>query len=175
MKKSSWIIFLVNGMIAVLFGLMALFMEPASLEKVIKYFGYLLILGGLVMFFFSYQNMKKGRQYILLMVEAILAALVGAIISFYPGATLEIFFFLVGIWATILGLLQIIIAVQMKKKVSNHSVFTYSGIIALVFGILLFFYNSEASIILFKIIGVLAAVSGVMMVYLGIKVKRIKE
>jgi uncharacterized membrane protein HdeD (DUF308 family) len=175
MKKSSWIIFPVNGAIALLFGLMALFVEASDLLKVIKFFGFLLILGGAVLFYLSYRNMKTGKQYLLMMVEAIIAVLIGAIIAFYPGATLQIFLFLVGIWATILGLLQIFVAANMKKKVSNHSFFTYGGIVTLVFGILLFFYHSDASTILFKAIGILALAAGVMMIYLGVKVKGIKE
>jgi len=175
MKKSNWVIFLVNGIIAVLFGLMALFVPMTTIITLTKYFGIVLILGGLIMFYFSYQNMKAGKTYVLYMTEAFLAVIVGATILFYPKGSLQIFLILIGVWATIVGLLQIIIAVQMKKKVSNHGLFTINGVITLVFGLLLFFNPTGSIKVLFMVIGVIAVIAGLLLVYLGIKVKSMKE
>ena len=174
MKKSNWSIFLVNGLIAILFGLLVL-LAPEKIVTLTKYFGFLVLLGGLIMFFISFRNMQAKKSYLLLMSEAILAFLVGAVIAFYPGETLQIFLIMIGIWATIIGLLQIILSVQMRKKVSNHEMFTINGVITLVFGLLLF-YNPMGSIkVLFTVIGLLALVAGVLLVYLAFKVKGIAE
>lgn len=174
MKKSNWSIFLVNGLIAILFGLLVLFV-PDKIVTLTKFFGILLLVGGLIMFFISYRNMQAKKSYMLLMSEAILAFLVGAVITFYPGQTLQIFLIMIGIWATIIGLLQIIVSVQMKKKVSNHGMFTINGVITLVFGLLLF-YNPLGTVkILFTIIGLLALVAGLLLVYLSFKVKGIAD
>jgi uncharacterized membrane protein HdeD (DUF308 family) len=175
MKKSNWIIFLVNGLIAILFGLLALFVPLETIITLARYFGIIILLGGLIMFYISYQNMKAKKTYLLLMGEAILAILVGAVIAFYPSRSLEIFLILIGIWAVIMGLLQIIVAVQMRKKVSNHSMFTLNGVITLVFGLLLFFDPLATIKTLFIVIGLLALAAGVLLVYLGFKVKGIKD
>ncbi len=175
MKKSNWIIFLVNGLIAILFGLLALFVPVETIMTLTIYFGIFLLGGGLVMFFFSYKNMKARKPYLLLMSEAILAILVGAVIAFYPSGSLQIFLILVGIWATIIGLLQIVVAVQMRKKTSNHGMFTINGILTLVFGLLLFFNPLGTIKALFMVIGLIALVSGVLLVYLGFKVRGIRE
>lgn len=175
MKKSNWIIFLINGLIAVLFGLLALFVDIDKIVALTKFIGVFFLIGGLVAFYFSYRNMQAKKPYLLLMVGAIFAILIGAVIAFYPSETLKVFLILIGIWATITGLFQIIISVQMKKKVSNHSLFTLNGIITLIFGLLLF-YNPLGTIkVLFTIIGLLAVVAGVILVYLAFKVKGIKE
>jgi uncharacterized membrane protein HdeD (DUF308 family) len=174
MKKSNWSIFLVNGLIAVLFGLLVLFV-PEKIVTLTKYFGILVLLGGLIMFFFSYRNMQAKKSYLLLMSEAILAFLVGAVIAFYPSETLRIFLIMIGIWATIIGLLQIIVSVQMRKKVNNHEMFTINGVITLVFGLLLFYNPLGAIKLLFTIIGLLALIAGILLVYLAFKVKGIVE
>jgi len=171
MKKSNWIIFLVNGVIAILFGLLALFVPVETILTLTIYFGLLILLGGLIMFYFSYKNMKAHKPYFLLMAEAIFAILVGAVIAFYPKASLQIFLIMIGIWATIMGLMQIIVAVQMKGKVSNHSMFTLNGVITLVFGLLLFFNPMGAVKALFILIGLLALVAGLLLAYLGFKLK----
>jgi uncharacterized membrane protein HdeD (DUF308 family) len=174
MKKSNWIIFFINGLIAILFGLLALLVPKETILTLTIYFGVIILLAGLILFYFSFQNFKAKKPYLLLMLEAFLAVLVGAIITFYPGSSLKVFLTLIGVWATIMGLVQIIVAVQMKKKVSNHSMFTINGVITLVFGLLLFFNPVGAVTALFKVIGLLALIAGVLLVYLGFKVKGIK-
>jgi uncharacterized membrane protein HdeD (DUF308 family) len=175
MKKSSWIIFLVNGLIAILFGLLALFVPLETIVTLTKYFGFIILLGGLIMLFIAYGYMKAKKNYMLLMVESIFAALVGAVIAFYPHGSLQVFLILIGVWASIAGLFQIIVAVQMRKKVTNHMMFTLNGVITLIFGLLLF-YNPLGTVkSLFILIGLLAVVAGILLVYLAFKVRGIKE
>ena len=175
MKKSSWSIYLINGLIAILFGLLALLVPVATILTLTIYFGLLILLGGLIMFYVAYKNLQAKKSYLLLMAEAVLAILVGAVIAFNPSRSLQIFLVVIGIWATIMGLIQIIVSVQMKKKVSNHGMFTLNGIITLVFGLLLFF-NPEGTITaLLKVIGVLAVIAGLLLVYLAFKVKGIQD
>jgi uncharacterized membrane protein HdeD (DUF308 family) len=175
MKKSNWIIFLVNGVIAILFGLLALLVPVATILTLTMYFGLLLLLGGLIMFYISYRNLKAKKSYLLLMSEAIFAILVGAVIAFYPSLSLQVFLVMIGIWATIIGLIQIIVSVRMKGKVSNHGMFTINGVITLVFGLLLFFNPMGTIKALFFIIGLLAVIAGVLLVYLSFKIMGIVE
>jgi uncharacterized membrane protein HdeD (DUF308 family) len=175
MKKSNWSIFLINGLIAILFGLLALLVPIETILTLTIYFGLMILLGGLIMFYVAYRNMQAKKSYTLTMGEAILAILVGAVIAINPSHSLQFFLVLIGIWATIMGLLQIIVSVQMRKKVSNHGMFTINGVITLVFGLLLFYNPLGTANILFTIIGLLALVGGLLLVYLAFKIRGIKE
>jgi uncharacterized membrane protein HdeD (DUF308 family) len=175
MKKNNWVIFVTNGLIAILFGLLALFVPTETIITLTLYFGLLILLGGLIMFFVSYRNMKAKKSYQLLMIEAIFAILIGAVIAISPGQSLNLFLILVGIWAVAIGLLQIIVSVKLRKKVSNHYMFTFNGIITLVFGLLLFYNPVGTTRALLTVIGILALAAGVLLVYLGVKVKGIKD
>jgi uncharacterized membrane protein HdeD (DUF308 family) len=175
MKKSNWVIFFINGLIAIILGLVLLFVPGGTIHLAVRIFGVILLIAGLGMFYTAYQNMKSKKTYVLIMGESIIAIIAGAIVAIYPGRSLELFLNLVGIWAVALGLLQIIVAVQMKKKVRNHTLFTINGVITLVFGLLFFFNPLGTAKALLIIIGVMALVAGVLLVYLGLKVKGILE
>jgi len=175
MKKANWIVFVVNGVIAILFGLLALLVPSETILTMTLYFGLLILLGGLIMFYVSYKNLRAKKPYKLIMAEAIFAILVGAVILIYPKSSLQIFMIMIGIWASIMGLFQILIAVQMKGKVTNHSMYTLNGVITLVFGLLLFFNPIGAIKAVLVIIGILALVAGVLLVYLGLKLKGVKN
>jgi uncharacterized membrane protein HdeD (DUF308 family) len=175
MKKSNWIIFLANGLIALLFGLLLLFVAEATIYKLVRVFGVVLFLAGLVMFYSSYRNMKGGKNYMMVMAEAIIAVLIGLIIAVAPGKSLNLFLTLVGVWAVIMGLIQIIMTIRLRKKVSQHYLFSMNGILTLVFGLLLIYSPMATLGSLITIIGILAVLAGVVMIYLGFKVKGIKE
>jgi uncharacterized membrane protein HdeD (DUF308 family) len=175
MKKSNWIIFFVNGLIAILFSLLLLFVPESTILGVVRIFGIILLLSGLIIFYSSFKNMKAKKSYLLLMIEGIFAILIGAVIAINPGNSLNIFLILVGIWAVAMGLVQIIVAVQMRKKVSNHSLFTINGVITLVFGLLLFYNPMGTAKALLTVIGILALAAGVLLVYLAFKVRAMVE
>jgi uncharacterized membrane protein HdeD (DUF308 family) len=173
MRKNNWYMFIVNGLIAILFGIL-LFLHPDVIVNLTKYFGILILAGGAIMLVIAISNMKKEKPHALLLAEALAAILIGAVIAFYPKNTLQIFMVMIGIWATIIGLMQIIMAIQMKNKVSNHQIFTINGVITLVFGLLLFFNPMGGVRLLLYLIALLALASGVLLIYLGIKVKGAK-
>ncbi|MCU0370217.1 MAG: DUF308 domain-containing protein, partial [Bacteroidales bacterium] len=160
MKKSNWVIFFVNGIIAIVFGLLALLVPHETILTTTIYFGLFILLAGLITLYVSYKNSRAKKPYLLLMAEGILAVVVGGVIAFYPKSSLFIFLIMVGVWAVIMGLFQIVIAVQMRKKVSRHSLFTINGIITLVFGILLFFNPFGAVKALMAVIGLIALAAG---------------
>lgn len=175
MKRSNWYIFLVNGLIAILFGIILLLIKQTTINSTVRIFGGVIALSGLILFYISYRNMKSKKSYLMLMIEAIVAVLIGLIIAINPGQSFRLFMTLVGIWAAIMGLLQIIISLRMKKKVSNHLLFTVNGIITLVIGLLLFNSSVDTMGTLMKVVGILSLVAGSLMLYLGIMVKGIKE
>ncbi len=175
MKKNNWVLFVTNGVIAILFGLLVLFVGQATIISVVRIFGVVLVLAGLVLFYNSYRSMKLKNSYLVVMIQAIVAVLIGLIIAINPGQSLNLFLTLFGIWAAIMGLLQIIFAIRLRKKISNHLLFTFNGIITLVFGLLLFYSPIATLSSLLVIVGVLALLAGAVMVYLGLKVRGIRE
>ena len=175
MKKNNWVLFVTNGLIAILFGVLVLFVDQATIISLVRIFGVVLLVAGLVLFYYAYRSMKVKNSYLLLMIQAIVAVLIGLIVAINPGQSLNLFLTLVGIWAAIMGLLQIIVAIRLRKKVTNHLLFTLNGIITLMVGLLLFYSPMATLGTLLMIVGVLALVAGVVMVYLGVKVRGVKE
>lgn len=175
MKKNNWVVFVTNGIIALLFGLLILFVGQATIIGLVRIFGIVLLVAGLILFYFSYRSMKAKKSYLMVMIEAIVGVVIGLIMAINPGQSLNLFLTLVGVWAAIMGLLQIIMAIRLRKKISNPMLFTFNGIITLVVGLLLFYSPMATLGTLLIIIGVLSVLAGILMIYLGFKVKGIRE
>lgn len=174
MKKNNWILFLINGIIAILLGLMAIFVPSESIIAVARYFGLVVLIAGVVIFILSLNKKESEQNTVVTILEAIMAIIIGLIILFYTKQTLTIFAFLMAIWAVVIGLLQLALALWVKSPKINNSLLATSGFIALVFGIILFF-NPFESIKAFTVIaGIIALFVGLLMVYFAIRIRSLK-
>ena len=104
------------------------------------------------------------------MAEAIFAILIGAVIAFYPKESLQIFLIMIGIWAAIMGLLQIIVAVQMKEE-SQQSQYVHPerGDHAGLWPVIVF--NPMGAIKPYSWLSDYWPGAGLLLVYLGFKVR----
>jgi len=115
--------------------------------------------------------MNKNTRRIFL-INGIIALLFGMLLLIVPakemlsilGSVGQVLF---GTWAVILGLLQIILAPRLRKKVRHHLLLTINGIITLAFGLLLFYYPLELGKAVTLATGAMAVIAGMMMVLRG--------
>lgn len=168
----NWRILTINGIIALIFGAFALFIPQGTIVTIAKYFGFVLLLGGFVLLIFALMKKQKKQDYGLLIFEGIVTLVIGLIILLFTRQTLELFVILIGIWAIILGILQLVMLAGINEPGSNKKVLLINGLITLAFGILIFFNPFQAAIIFTRIIGLIALVFGILMIYLSIQLSK---
>ena len=137
-----------------------------------KYFGFLIIIAGIVMGIGSFRKVQNNQPSIWLLVEAVIIIILGAIILLYTEQTLAIFAIIMGIWAIAISILQFILLLNIKGQATNKNLILLNAIITLAFGIILFF-NPFAGLKIFTIlIGLVALVMGVLMILIAFNVKK---
>ncbi|NCC71858.1 MAG: hypothetical protein EOM06_00550 [Sphingobacteriia bacterium] len=166
---------IINGIIALLFGVFALFVPQETAKSVAVYFGFLLLLGGLIGMYVSIKNMQHGKHWLFNVFGSLLGILVGIFIVIYTRRSIEIFAIIMGIWATILGVIQLILFFNLQKNAENKRLILFSGILSIVFGGILFFNPFESIVAILVIVGILALIFGLLLIYLGLAVRRDKQ
>jgi uncharacterized membrane protein HdeD (DUF308 family) len=174
MKQSNWLTFLINGIIALIIGLLLLFVPNETILTITKYFAILLMIAGVVLLSVAIRNLRSDLPYILLMAEAVAAILIGLLLIIYTRQSLEMFVILMGIWALIIGIVQMILAVRLKEKIGNYSLLLINGILTAALGIMLFFNPFQSLIVLGYIVGVLAVGVGILLIYFSVRIKTIE-
>ena len=142
MKKqrySNWWFFGLNGIIAILFGLLLLFYTQETIKTMVFLFGIVILLTGLAMLGTAIINLKKEKKTGMLLFESIVTVAVGIIIMIFKEKSLEFFFIIIGVWAVVLGLVQLVILVNMKSELSGKNIFLFNGLLTIAMGVLLFF------------------------------------
>lgn len=166
---------LINGILAILFGLFAIFVPTETSLTVVKYFGAVLIIGGVFGLINAIQLMKKKYEYVSTLVSSIISILLGLFIVIYTHKSLELFAIIMGIWALILGLVQLFIALKLPLAGNNKNVFIFNSIITLLFGLILLFNPFGSMVALVILVGVMALIAGLILVYFSFVINKIEN
>lgn len=162
--------FSLNGIIALFFGLLAIFSPINTLKVIIMYFGIILLITAIAMLIGVYSNMKKKLDYGTDLISALVTLGLGAVLTFFTEQTLEVFVVVLGVWAILIGIGQFMISAALKNKGDKRFIL-YSGIFTVAFGILLFFNPFAMAGIAVIITGVMAIIIGIVLISFGFRLK----
>jgi len=173
LQKNWWVI-AINGIIAILFGALILYDSETVLISISMYFGLLVLIGGLLLLMGAYDQRKKEGNHKMLFVEGVIMSIIGILIMVFPLQTLRIFLLLIGVWALLLGLLKIYIAISIGKLLRYGNIMIISGTLLSIIGLLLLINPTWMAGHLMSLVGILFAVIGVMMIYFSFGIRRAK-
>ena len=168
----NWWVLAFNGLIALLFGLMAIFSPLDTLKVIIMYFGIVMLIVGIAMLFGVYSSMKNKLNYGTDLISALVTIALGIVLAFFTEKTLQIFVIVIGIWAIMLGIGQLLIMKDLKSK-GDKKFLLYSGLFTLVFGVLLFFNPFALASIFVVIAGVMSTIIGLVLISFAFKLKNL--
>lgn len=171
----NWWLLTINGVIAVIFGFFAVFLPQGTIITIAKYFGLVILIGGIILLVGAVNNMNKKLPYGILLFESIVSLIMGIIILVYTRETLSLFVILVGIWAVILGILQLTMLTSSKNMGTNKTIILINGLLTLLFGILLFFNPFTAAAAFTFIVGIIALIFGILLIYLSFMFRNYEE
>lgn len=160
---------LIRGIIAVLFGLIAIFAPGIGLTLLVLLFGAFSFVDGLAAFFVG-----LGTKSFVMILEGVVGVLVGLYILFMTTQAILIFLILVGVWAIVTGILEVIAGLELRKHVANEIWLLFVGIVSILFGILVFVNPLISGIAITFVLGVYAVMFGVMLIALSQAVKSYK-
>jgi uncharacterized membrane protein HdeD (DUF308 family) len=170
--KNWWFLSL-NGCIAILFGLLLLLFTKEFILTVVVYIGVLILLAGLVLLLVAIYNLKKDRSVALMMVQAIASIAIGLIMMIFREETLKVFLILVGVWAVIVGIFQLVVLVNVKRNLTNKNIILFNGLLTVALGVVLIFKPFGIGDLIGKLIGIFSILFGVLMVYLGFIIRKV--
>lgn len=133
----NWIIISLNGILSIVFGLIALFFPAITLLALTIYFAISIFIGGLALTIGSIRIRNENSARIFILLEGIIKMLLGIIILLRPEVSAAIFVTVIGLWAIFLGLIFLMARVRRKIPKSEKVFLLLPGILSLIFGILI--------------------------------------
>jgi uncharacterized membrane protein HdeD (DUF308 family) len=167
----SWWMLALRGAVAVLFGVLALILPGVTLLVLVALFAaYALITGAVSVYAaFKHRTSDKGWWLILLLGLVSLAAGVIAILN--PGITLLVLVLLMGANAIVTGILDITIAIRLRKRIEREWLLVLAGVIAIVFGALVFLFPAAGALAMVWMVSFYATLTGILLLTLAFKAR----
>jgi len=171
--KNWWFLGL-NGLIAIIFGLLMLLFSEDFIKSVILYFGIIILISGLFLLLAGIINMKKDRSSSVLIFESIIAIAAGIVMTFFPESSFGLFVSLIGVWLIVTSLVQIIFIYRARQVLARKNLFIISSLLLLVLGILLFANPYSWGVFLVKLLGIAAVVLGILLVWFSVILRSVR-
>lgn len=167
----SWWLFLLRGIAAIIFGILALVNPGTTITALVIVFGIYAVVDGIMTIIAAFQMRETVDQWWVVLLEGIAGIAVGIIVLVYPQITAQVFLYLIAFWAIFTGIMEIIAAIRLSKEIGNQWSLVLAGILSVVLGVLLLVYPSSGAVGLIWAIGIYAILFGILIVYLAFKVR----
>lgn len=171
---NNWWALLVRGVLAILFGVVALTLPEATLSALVFAWGMYALVSGIFAVVAAVSGAPTGRRWVLAVEGAIGIAAAG-VTFLQPRLTATILLFLVALWALIGGALLFVAAFRLRKEITGEFWLGLAGVISVAFGVLLFAQPSAGAMAVVWLIGMHAIVFGVIWCALSIRLHSIKK
>ena len=169
-NSSGWT-FLVSGLIAIVYGLLAILLPKDFIATIMVASGIIVTAIGVICFLTALSRRKKSLPWIMLLIEAIALIALGIVAIIWSKETVKVLIFIIGLWSVLMGAFMLLVILN-KDFMVNRGFYIFSAILSICFGILLI-VNPFGSLELFvKITGVIALLFGIIMVMFGFAIRR---
>ena len=162
MLAGNWWALLLRGIAAVLFGLAALFWPGLTLFVLIVFFGAYALVDGILAIMAGIRGSEGSRW--LLLAEGVVGVLAGLVAFFWPGMTALVVLFVISAWASVTGLLKVVMAIAFRRKIENEWLMGLSGVLSVVFGVILGVLPGVGLLSLVWLVGIYALIFGVALI-----------
>ena len=171
LAQSAWVPIL-RGVVAVLFGVVALFWPGIALPVLVALFGIYAFVDGVFALLASFRMAGKHDPWVALLLEGIVGIAVGILVFRSPALAAVALVYVAGAWALLTGCLEIIAALELRKHIAGEWALGLSGLVSIAFGWLLLAQPLAGVVTLVWLIGLYAVFFGGLMISLGVKMRR---
>jgi uncharacterized membrane protein HdeD (DUF308 family) len=171
-----WWAVALRGVFAVLFGLMALIWPGITLIVLVALFGaYCLVDGVIALGTATFGGADAAGRRPWLIVEGIAGVIAGVITFAWPSITTLVLLWLIAAWALVTGVMEIVVAVRLRRELQGEWLLILSGALSVLFGILLAVWPASGALAVVFLIGIYALVFGAVLVALGLRLRRLQR
>jgi uncharacterized membrane protein HdeD (DUF308 family) len=170
---SHWWLFLIRGILAILFGIAVLVYPGAGLIAIAWIFAIYAFVDGIVALVTAVRMNHTDGRWGWLLFEGVVGIIAGAFAAWYPFAAAFALAWLLGAWAIVTGILAIASAFSARVHVPNEWLWVLSGVISIIFGGLIFAAPLFGLFALIWMVSFYAILAGILLIGLAFRLRRV--
>jgi uncharacterized membrane protein HdeD (DUF308 family) len=169
--RDAWWMPVLRGVLAIAFGVLALIVPGATLLVLVALFAAWALVGGVASIVAAYKNRTTDKWWLVLLL-GIVSIAAGVVAVMNPGITIFVLVLLMGANALVTGVLEIAMAVRLRKSIQNEWLLVLAGAVSVLFGIAVLVFPPLGAIAMVWLVSFYATLTGVLLVALGVRARK---
>lgn len=174
MLKRHWWALVLRGVCALIFGVLTITWPQITIAVLVIFFGAFALVDGIFALICALTSRGAGHR-VALIFQGILGVAAGVVAFGWPGITAIALLYVIAFWALVTGVFEIIASLRLAQGTHGRGLLGVSGLISVVFGLLLVRHPLAGILTIAIIIGAYAIVAGIVLIFLGITLKGEKK
>ncbi len=171
----NWWLAVLRGALAVLVGVIAFVWPGITFEALVLLFGLYAFFDGVLVLGFGLMAAGDGLQWWPLVLAGILGIALGVITFIQPQTVGLVLVYLVGAWAIVTGLLEVVAAIRLREVISTEWLMGLSGVLSILFGVLVVMQPGAGAISLVYLFGLYAVLAGMTQIAFGFRARGLAQ
>jgi uncharacterized membrane protein HdeD (DUF308 family) len=167
-----WWAVLLRGVIAIIFGIIALIRAEFATTALVYIFGAYAVVDGILSVANAWPNRKLNPGWGITFVQGLAGITAGFVVIFLIDFVAFVLIYLIAVWALISGILEIITAIRLRAEIQNEWALALSGVLSIILGVVLIIWPSIGILTVVWAVGIYAILFGLLMLYLAFLIRR---
>lgn len=162
-----WWVFVLRGVAAILFGVLAFLAPGWGIAILIALFAAWAIIDGIGNLLTGWRTRGQDRSWWLEIVEGVVSIGAGVIAIVVPDLASQALVLIIGAWAVVTGIIEIVMAVRLRRVIRGELWMGLAGLASILFGILIVLFPAAGALSLVWLIAAFAITFGAFEIALG--------
>jgi uncharacterized membrane protein HdeD (DUF308 family) len=167
----KWWTLALRGVVAVIFGILALVWPRLTLLALVILFGAFMLVDGVLTLAGTLAWRKWNQRWWAAALAGVAGIIVGVLTFVWPGMTGLVLLYLIAAWAILTGILEIVAAIELRRVIEGEWLLALNGILSVVLGALLVAFPGAGALGLAWLIGIYAFVYGLLLIALAFRLR----
>jgi uncharacterized membrane protein HdeD (DUF308 family) len=161
---------IVRGVVGLGIGVIAFAWPGVTIAALVVIFGCYAFIDGVTNLILGLTRTRQGRSWAMA-VQGIVGIAAGALTFLWPGVTALALVIFIGAWAIVTGIFELVAAVRLRKIIRGEWLLALSGIMSIIFGVLVFAFPGAGAVGIAWILGAYSAAAGLILIMLGVRLR----
>jgi uncharacterized membrane protein HdeD (DUF308 family) len=167
----SWWALVLRGIAAIILGAIAFMMPGITLGALVILFGAYALVDGMVAVAGAWRASRAHDRWGALVLEGIAGIVAAAITMVWPAVTAFALVMLIGAWALVTGIFEIVAAVRLRRYISGEWLLALSGFASVMFGLFVMLFPLAGAVAIAFAIGIYSVIFGGLLIGLGLRLR----
>jgi uncharacterized membrane protein HdeD (DUF308 family) len=167
----NWWALALRGVFAIVFAILTFAWPAVTLAVLVILFGAYALVDGIFAIVSAIRALQGHKPWGSFLLEGVVGIVIGLVTFFVPSVTLTFLVTLVAVWAIVTGVLEIAAAIRLRRHVPGEWLLILTGIVSVLFGILIFAAPIAAAVVIVYWLAAYALIFGVLLIALAFRLR----